>query len=70
MNGTRRPLGSVRVVRHHDNRLAVVAVQRLQQIENFVARLAIEIARGLVAQEQRGIGDDRPGDADALLLTA
>ena len=63
-------LGRVRVVRHHDDGLAVVAVERLQQVENLVAGLAIEIARGLVAQQQRRIGDDGARDADALLLAA
>ncbi len=58
------------IVRHHDDRLAVVAVQRLEQVENLVAGLAIEIARRLVAKQQRRIGDDRAGDADALLLAA
>ena len=70
MNRTLRALGRARVVRHHDDRLAVVAVERLQQVENLVARLAIEIARGLVAQQQRRVGDDGAGDADALLLAA
>ena len=46
-------LGGVRIVRHHDDRLAVVAVERLQQVENLVAGLAIEIAGRLVAQQQR-----------------
>ena len=68
-----RALGAfrrARVVRDHDDRLAVIAVERLQQIENLVARLAIEIARGLVAEQQRRVGDDRARDADALLLPA
>ena len=63
-------LGRVRVVRHHDDRLAVVAVERLQQVENLVAGLAIEIARRLVAQQQRRVGHDGARDADALLLAA
>ena len=60
----------MRVVRHHDDRLAVLAVQRLQQVEDFVARLAIEIAGRLVAQQQRRVRHDRAGDADALFLAA
>ncbi len=62
--------GGVRVVRHHDDRLAVVAVERLQQVEDLVAGLAIEIAGRLVAEQQRRVGDDRAGDADALFLAA
>ena len=68
-----RPVGAlrrVRIVRHHDDGLAVVAVQRLQQVEDLVAGLAIEVAGRLVAQQQRRIGDDRARDADALLLAA
>ena len=60
----------VRIVRHHDDRLALLLVQRLQQVEDLIARLAVEIAGRLVAQQERGIGDDRARDADALLLTA
>ena len=33
-------------------------------------RLAVEVAGRLVAQEQRRVGDDGAGDADALLLAA
>ena len=65
-----RALGGVRIVRDHHDRLAVIAVERLQQVEDFVAGLAIEIARRLVAEQQRRIGDDRARDADALFLAA
>ena len=59
-----------RVVRHHDDGLAVIAIERLEEIENLVAGLAIEVARRLVAEEQRRIGHDRARDADALFLAA
>src|SRR5688572_21301248 len=39
-----RPIGGARIVRDHDNRLAVIAIQRLQEIEDLVAGLAIQIA--------------------------
>ena len=65
-----RAIGGVRIVRHHHDGLAVVGIQRLQQLEHLVAGLAIEIARRLVAKQQRRIGDDGPCDADALLLSA
>ncbi len=68
-----RPLGALggaRIVRDHDDGLAVLAVERLEQVEDLVAGLAIEIARRLVAQQQRRIGDDGARDADALLLAA
>ena len=41
-----------------------------QQLEDLVARLAIEVAGRLVAQQQRRVGDDRAGDADPLFLSA
>ena len=65
-----RALGRVRIVRHHDDRLAVLAVERLQQVEDLVAGLAIEIAGRLVAEQQRRVGDDGARDADALFLAA
>ena len=63
-------VGGVRVVRDHHDRLVVIAIERLQQVEDFVSRLAIEVAGRLVAEQHRRVGDDRPGDADALFLTA
>src|SRR4051812_42720442 len=62
--------GGARIVRDHDDGLAVLLVQRLQQVEDLVAGLAIQVTRGLVAQQQRGISDDGARDADALLLAA
>src|SRR6185436_3421556 len=60
----------VRIVRDHDDGLALLRVQRLQQIQDLIARLAVEVAGGLVAQQERGIGNDRARDADALFLAA
>src|SRR3954470_23664890 len=65
--GARR---SVRIVRHHDNRFSMLAVQGLQQVEDFIARFAVQIAGGLVAEQQGWVGNDRPRDADALLFAA
>ena len=70
IDGAAGSRGGVRVVRDHDDRLAVLAVKRLQEAQDFVAGLAVEIAGRLVAKEQRGIGDDGAGDADALLFAA
>ena len=58
------------VVRHHDNRLAVMGVERGQQTEDLVGGFAVEIARRLIADEQSRVGHDRPGDGDPLLLAA
>jgi hypothetical protein len=63
-------LGRARIVRDHHDRLAVIAIERVQQIENLVARLAIEIAGRLVGEDERRIRDDGAGDADTLLLAA
>ena len=65
-----RALGGVRIVGHHDDRLAVLAIERLQQVEDLVAGLAIEVAGRLVAEQQRRVGDDGARNADALLLSA
>ena len=45
--------GGVRVVGDHDDGLAVLAVERLQQVEDLVAGLAVEVAGRLVAEQQR-----------------
>src|SRR5262245_48824323 len=65
-----RALRGERVMRHHQRRLAVIAHETLEEIEDLVGALAVEVAGGLVAEEKRRIGDDRARDADALLLPA
>src|SRR5207245_1523173 len=65
--GSRR---GVRVVCDHDDRLAVLAIERLEQIQNLIAGFAVEVARRLIAEQQRRVGDNRSGDASALLLSA
>ncbi len=62
--------GGLGIVGDHHDGLAVLAVELLQQAEHVLGRLAIQIAGGLVADQQGGIGDDRAGDRHALLLTA
>ena len=66
----RRVLGRLRIVRHHDDRLALRAIQRLQQVHDLLGAAPVEVARRLVAHEQRRIGDERARDRDSLLLTA
>src|ERR1051326_8548703 len=58
----------VGVVGDHHDRLSVPAVERLQQVQDLVARLAIQVARRLVAQQQGRVGHNGAGDADALLF--
>jgi hypothetical protein len=45
----------------------VKALEHLQDLEALVRR---EIARRLVGEEDRGVGDDGPCDGNALLLAA
>ena len=58
------------VVGDHDDGLAVLAVQHLQQVQHLVGGLAVEVAGRLVADQQGRIGDQRAGDGDALRLAA
>ena len=43
---------------------------RCSSVEHFAARLRVEVARRLVGEQQRRVGDDRARDRDALLLPA
>ena len=63
-------VGGLGIMGHHNDGLVVLAIQLLQQAENFIGRGAVQITGGLIAQQDRGIGDDGAGDADALLLAA
>ena len=49
MQDASRSSRSVRVVRDHDDGFALISIQGLQEIENLVARFAIEIAHRFVA---------------------
>src|SRR6185503_12099207 len=70
MKSSPRAVGSVGVVRHHDDGLSMIAIESLQQVEDFVSCLAIQVARWFVAQKKSRVGDDRAGDAHALLLAS
>ena len=63
-------LGCAWIVGDHHDRLAVISIERLKQIQNFIARFAIEVARRLVAQQQGWVGHDRTRNPDALFLPA
>src|SRR6266576_1992982 len=65
-----RPLGGVRIMGDHDDGLFEFLVEALEQGENLLRRLAVEIARGLIRHEDRGVGGNCPCDGDALLLPA
>jgi hypothetical protein len=63
-------LGGMRVVRHHNDGFVQVLAQHSEQVENLRRRLRVEVAGRFVGDDQRRVGDDRPGDADPLLLAA
>src|SRR3974390_2963915 len=65
--GVRR---GARIVRHHDDGLALLLIENLDQVQDVLRALAVEIAGRLVAHQQRWVGDERARDGDALLLTA
>ena len=65
-----RPFGGVRIVRDHDDRLAVVAIERLQEVEDLVPGLAVEVAGRFITEQERRVRHDGTGDPDALLLAA
>src|SRR2546430_748096 len=65
-----RPLDGVRIVRHHHDGLLELLVQPLEQREHLFSGFAIQIPRGLVRHQDRGIRGDGARDGDALLLAA
>src|SRR6185503_11780312 len=65
-----RMLGRPPVVRHHDDRLAELHVELLEERQHFGRRLAVEVAGRLVGDDQLRIGDEGARDCHALLLAA
>ena len=63
-------LAEALVVGDHDHRGLVVPVETPEDLHDLVPHLGVEVARGLVGQEELGAPDDRPGDRDPLLLPA
>src|SRR5271165_1303000 len=62
--------GGARIVGHHNDRLAEFLVERLHQREDLFRALMVEIAGGLVGNDDRRISDHGAGDGDTLLLAA
>src|SRR6266545_3160312 len=58
------------VVRDHHHRHATLVVQAGEQPDHLLAGARVEVAGGLVGQQHRGLGDQRPGDRHPLLLAA
>ena len=46
------------------------ALQLVEQVHDLGAGVAVEVAGRLIGEDQRGFGDERSGDRDALLLSA
>src|SRR6185436_2618743 len=60
----------VRIVRHHDDGLAELAVEALHHRQDVGSRDPVEVAGRLVGDDDGRIGDHRAGDRHALLLPA
>ena len=65
--GERRRL---RVVRHHHERLVPLLDEAPQEIEHRPSGLRVEVAGGLVGEDEERIGHERARDRDALHLPA
>jgi hypothetical protein len=59
--------GDLLFVSDQHNRASGI-VQRTEQLHDLKAGGGIEVARGLIGKQDRGIVDQRPGDRDPLLL--
>ena len=68
-DGAGQGAGELRVVGDDGDRRAV-AVQVTQQVDDRGSRGGVEVAGGLVGQQEGRGTDDRAGDGDALLLAA
>ena len=62
--------GGVRIVRHHHDRLAEILVELRKHGQDVLRGGGVEVAGGLVGEDQGRVGDDGAGDGDALLLPA
>ena len=58
------------VVGDDDDRNALLAASVLQQLQDLLAGFIVKCARGLVAQQQARVFDERTADGTALLLAA
>ena len=57
------------VVCDDDDGASVLVIDILHELQDFLGRLIVERARGLVAQQQTRVFDERAADGTALLLT-
>ena len=63
--GVGRRLG---VVGDKHDRLAALNAGTLERVEDLGAGRVVEVAGRFVGEQERGTGDERPGDGDPLLL--
>src|SRR5437763_3291349 len=62
--------GGLRVVRDHDDGLVEAVVHLLKHVEDDGRVLGVEVARGLVGEDEGRAGDDGARERDSLLLAA
>ena len=58
------------VVRHVDHRQPQLGIEAHELPQQLVAKRRVETGKRLVEEQQRGVGDERPGQRQALPLTA
>jgi hypothetical protein len=61
--------GDILLVGHDHDRLPLI-VEFLEQPDDLDGRLGVQVARGLVGEQDRGLVDERPRDRDPLPLPA
>ena len=62
--------GDLGVVRGDDQRHLFFGAKILEQLNDFAAGVGIEVAGGLIGQQQFRLVDEGAGDGDALLFAA
>ena len=65
-----RHLRNLQIVGNHDERLAVGLDRQLEQAQHVLAGLAVQVAGGLVGQDDGRLGNQRPRDGHPLLPAA
>jgi hypothetical protein len=63
-------LGGLGVVGDHEDGLVELAAGLAEHLENGVGIFGVEVAGGLVGEDDGGAGDEGAGDSDTLLLAA
>ena len=69
-NPAARPLHDLRIVSGKDECCTVITIEFFHHIEERQSSGRVKIRRGLVRQDQHGLGDHGPSDSNPLLLPA